>query len=331
MDSASHFVIGVGLAGLSQLDPVVQSDPALSTVVIIGTIVGSQAPDFDTITRLKSNETYIRHHRGASHSIPAILLWTLILSTILFLFVPEPAHYLHLLGWIMLAVSLHVFMDLFNTYGTQAFRPFSKKWISWNIIHIFDPFIFSTHVIAVLLWILGIGDPVVIFPLLYACLIVYYVVRTIYHRWVDVSISRQMSLPDDDTLTVMPTVRFSYWHLMLIRNDGSYELGTYNKGQINWLETVSSDEHPLIEKSKSHSSVAALLEFSNYTVANVTTHYWGTEVRWCDVRYRYRKQYPFVAIVFYDQEQQPIASYVGWLNDQKLYKRLYQQAKLNPS
>ncbi|MFD2505844.1 metal-dependent hydrolase [Paenibacillus septentrionalis] len=53
MDSASHFVVGVGLAGLAQLDPVVHSNPALSTVVIIGTIIGSQAPDFDTITRLK--------------------------------------------------------------------------------------------------------------------------------------------------------------------------------------------------------------------------------------------------------------------------------------
>jgi len=331
MDSASHFVIGVGLAGLSQLDPVVQSDPALSTVVIIGTIVGSQAPDFDTITRLKNNETYIRQHRGASHSIPAIMLWTVILSTVLFLFVPEPSHYLHLLGWIMLAVSLHVFMDLFNTYGTQALRPFSKKWISWNIIHIFDPFIFIIHVVAALLWITGIGKPVIIFPMLYALLTIYYVIRTIYHRWLDVSISRQMSIPDDDTLTVMPTVRFRYWHLMLKKADGSYQLGSYNKGDINWLETVSSDQHPLIDKSTSHPSVSALLEFSKYTVANVTTHYWGTEVRWCDARYRYRKQYPFVAIVFYDHKQQPIASYVGWLNDQKLYKRLYQEAKLTPS
>lgn len=331
MDSASHFVIGVGLAGLSQLDPLVQTDPALATVIMIGVIAGSQAPDFDTITRLKNNETYIRQHRGFSHSIPAIMFWTVILTALLYLFVPKPSGLLHLLGWIFLAVSLHVFMDLFNTYGTQALRPFSKKWISWNIIHIFDPFIFITHVIAVLLWITGMAEPVVVFPSLYACLFLYYVVRTIYHRWIDVTVSRKMSLPDDDTLTVMPTVRFRYWHLMLKRADGSYELGSYIKGQINWLETVSSDEHPLIEQSKSHPSVAALLDFSYHTVANVTTHDWGTEVRWCDARYRYRKQYPFVAIVFYNHQQQPIASYVGWLNDRKLYKRLYQEAKLNLS
>src|SRR5690606_8319950 len=96
-------------------------------------------------------------------------------------------------------------------------------------------------------------------------------------------------------------------------------------------EVVSSEQHRLIEQSRSHPSVAALLHFTNHTVANVTEHHWGTEVRWCDVRYRYRKQYPFVAIVFYDHNEQPIASYVGWLNDKKLYRRLYQQAKLTPT
>ncbi|WP_379388496.1 hypothetical protein [Paenibacillus septentrionalis] len=88
-------------------------------------------------------------------------------------------------------------------------RPFSKKWISWNIIHIFDPFIFTTHVVAGLLWITGLVEPIVIFPTLYICLLIYYVIRIVYHRWIDRRISRQMSIPDEDTLTVMPTVRFS--------------------------------------------------------------------------------------------------------------------------
>lgn len=331
MDSASHFVIGVGLAGLAHIDPVVNSNPALSTVVIIGAIVGSQAPDFDTITRLKNNETYIRQHRGASHSLPAIVLWTVLLTTILYLFVPEPRHYLHLLGWIALAVSLHVFMDLFNTYGTQALRPLSNKWISWNIIHIFDPFIFGTHAAAALLWMFSPIKPQIIFPVLYAILLLYYIVRIVYHRWIDNTVSRQMSISDEDKLIVMPTVRFRNWHLMIRQEDGSYRLGSYNKGQVQWHETVRSDQHPLIEASRTHPSVAALLDFSRHTIVHVTEHHWGTEIRWFDARYRYRKQYPFVAIVFYDHQQQPIASYVGWLNDQKLYRRLYQQANLSPS
>jgi len=45
-------------------------------------------------------------------------------------------------------------------------------------------------------------------------------------------------------------------------------------------------------------------------------------VRWVDVRYRYRKQYPFVAVVLMDLNLAPLQSYVGWLSDDRLEKRL---------
>lgn len=329
MDTASHFVVGVGLAGLSQLDPVVISQPAMQTAVILAVIIGSQAPDFDTITRLRSNELYIRQHRGISHSIPAIVLWTLLISTTLnMLFHPDEG-YGHLLSWTFLAVSLHVAMDLFNTYGTQALRPMSKVWISWNIIHIFDPFIFTTHVIAGLLWICQLASPIIIFPVLYIIIAMYYVIRVGYHYHLMNSLKMNIPIHTDEVLTIIPTVRYRIWHIMIKLTDGSYKLGTWNKGNIRWVEQISSDHHPLINKSRQHPTVAALQSFTKHTIAHVTEHHWGTEIRWCDVRYRHRRQYPFVAIVFYDHDEQPLASYVGWLNDQKLYKRLYIEAKLS--
>ena len=329
MDTASHFVVGVGLAGLSQLDPVVVSQPAMQTAVILATIIGSQAPDFDTITRLRSNSVYIRQHRGISHSIPAVLLWTLIISASLYMLFHLNDGYGHLLSWTLLAVSLHVGMDLFNTYGTQALRPFSKVWISWNIIHIFDPFIFITHVIAGVFWISHLASPTIIFPVLYIVIGMYYVIRVSYHSYLMKKLSRHIPIHADEVLTIIPTVRYRIWHIMIKMKDGNYKLGTYNRGNIRWVEQVSSDIHPLINKSRQHRSVSALQSFTKHTIAHVTEHHWGTEVRWCDVRYRHRRQYPFVAIVFYDHDEQPLASYVGWLNDQKLYKRLYSEAKLS--
>ncbi|MCR8659495.1 metal-dependent hydrolase [Paenibacillus endoradicis] len=329
MDTASHFVVGVGLAGLSQLDPVVISQPAMQTAVILATIIGSQAPDFDTITRLRSNEIYIRQHRGISHSIPAVLLWTILISASFYMFFDLNEGYGHLLSWTLLAVGLHVGMDLFNTYGTQALRPFSRVWISWNIIHIFDPFIFITHVIAGILWISRLLDPSLIFPVLYIVIAIYYVVRVGYHYYLKRYLNEHIPIHKNEILTIIPTVRFRIWHLMIKMRDGSYKLGTLNRGNIRWVEQISSDHHPLIDKSRQHPTVAALLSFTKHTVAHITEHPWGTEVRWCDARYRHRRQYPFVAIVFYDHDEQPLASYVGWLNDQKLYKRLYNEAKLS--
>lgn len=42
----------------------------------------------------------------------------------------------------ILAVALHVFVDIFNAYGTQAIRPFSRKWVALGVIDTFDPIIF---------------------------------------------------------------------------------------------------------------------------------------------------------------------------------------------
>ena len=80
MDSGTHLVMGLGLAGLASIDPVVASDQTLYAAVLIGTVVGSQAPDLDGFLRLKSNAVYIRNHRGLSHSIPAIAIWSILIT-----------------------------------------------------------------------------------------------------------------------------------------------------------------------------------------------------------------------------------------------------------
>ena len=106
MDSGTHLVMGLGLAGLASIDPVVASDQTLYAAVLIGTVVGSQAPDLDGLLRLKSNAAYIRNHRGVSHSIPAVAIWTYSLSPSLFetWFSGFNLPWQHIGGWVLLAV-----------------------------------------------------------------------------------------------------------------------------------------------------------------------------------------------------------------------------------
>ena len=93
--------------------------------VMLATIAGSNIPDIDTVLKLRNNAKYIRNHRGITHSIPAVILWSFLISGISFAFFSD-APYLHLLLWSFIAVFLHVFVDIFNAYGTQALRPFTK-------------------------------------------------------------------------------------------------------------------------------------------------------------------------------------------------------------
>ncbi|WP_159886310.1 metal-dependent hydrolase [Paenibacillus puerhi] len=322
MDTGTHLVIGLGLAGLAYIDPVVASDPAVATAVLIGTVAGSQAPDADTLLRLKNNAVYIKNHRGKSHSLPALLLWTALISGMLGL-IFDGLPMLHVTMWVFIAVAFHVFTDLFNTYGTQAVRPFSERWVSWNIIHIFDPFIFLSHVLAVFLWAVHALPPQLIFPVLYSVIAVYYVWRT----WVHYRLESRLYLQDPEHVpgeryTLIPTVHLYNWQIVKLKQDGSYRLGELKSGRIQWIDHVRCDEHPAVEASKSHPNVASFLYFTSFACAEMKEHPWGYEVRWADVRYRHRKQYPFVAVLRMDKSYETLDSYVGWMNDSKLEKKL---------
>lgn len=322
MDTATHFVMGLSLAGLAYVDPAVAANPTLATAVLLGTVIGSQAPDFDGLLRFKSNALYVKNHRGITHSLPFLVIWTALISGILaLLFGSVPAG--HIILWTGVAVCVHVFSDLFNTYGTQAIRPFSERWISWNIIHIFDPFIFSTHAVAVLLWSTGAVNPAPLFLGLYILMAFYYVWRTFVHSMKTAEVKKlDANRQPGDRYYIIPTVTFNKWHVVKSLTDGSYEIGVLNGNELEWRKHAFTEQHPAVEHSKQNPDVQAFLYFTSFAVAEVENLPWGYVVRWADVRYRHRKQYPFVAVLVMDKQFQTINTYVGWLSAKKMDKRL---------
>lgn len=322
MDTGTHLVVGLGLAGLAYIDPVVAADTSTATAVLIGTVLGSQAPDSDGLLRFKGNSTYIRNHRGLSHSLPAVALWTILITAAISLFAKDIA-VLHLGIWVFIAVAFHVFSDLFNTYGTQAARPFTEKWISWNIIHIFDPIIFISHILAIMMWMLHIAKPAVVFPVLYAFVAVYYIWRTLTHHALEQGLPQHdPKYVQGDQYYLIPTIHLHSWNIVKRRADGGFTLGELRNTQVRWIDEVKCAEHPAVDASKSNPDVASLLYFSSFACAECKSHQWGYEVRWMDVRYRHRKNYPFVAVVLMDKEYRTLDSYVGWVSETRLEKKL---------
>jgi inner membrane protein len=322
MDTGTHVMFGLGLGGLAMLDPVFSSQPEHMAAVLLGTLAGSNAPDLDTLLRLRSNTLYIRHHRGWSHSIPAWFGWTAAIT--LLLLAANPAlPWGHLAFWILLSVVVHVVTDLFNSFGAQALRPFSRRWIKWNVIHIFDPFIFFSHILAVFMWAAGIAEPRVIFPVLYGSMILYFAWRTDVHARAERHVP---TLDPDrrpgDRYTVLPTVSPHRWNVIRSSASGRYGVGEYERGRLQWADTPVCDNHPAAEASARLPDVQAFLSRTPFPCAAVKRHSWGYEVRWQDIRYRYRRQYPFVAVVLMDFSYAPMQSYVGWLSDDRLEKRL---------
>jgi inner membrane protein len=323
MDTGTHIVMGFTLAGLAHIDPVVATTPSLAIAVTIGTVLASQAPDIDSVLRMKNNALYIRNHRGITHSLPFLLIWTILITAVITLLFRD-VNVLHLALWTGIAVCVHVFSDLFNTYGTQAFRPFTERWISWNIIHIFDPFIFGAHLTAILLWVLGMVHPAPLFTILYSATICYYVWRSIVHFIKTSEVARlDPTFQEGDHYYVIPTVSLYQWNIVKSRNNGSYDLGTLNRHLLQWSHrSLTSSNHEAVEYSKSHPNVKAFLYFTSFAIAEVEDINNGFIVRWADVRYRHRTQYPFVAVVVMDNQFTAIGSYIGWLSEEKMNDRL---------
>jgi inner membrane protein len=321
MDTGTHFIMGIGLFGLAHLDPAVASDPHTASAILFSTVVGSQLPDLDSLYRLKGNSAYIRNHRGWTHSFPMILVWPTLLTFILSYFFPE-ANLLHTWLWGLLAVFIHVFIDLFNAYGTQALKPIYNRWISWNIISIFDPFIFMIHVIGIALWVSSLYPPGLIFLSVYLVLIIYVSWRTYVHysklRW----LKKQVNKPGKYTL--LPTARWNNWKIILELED-MVLMGEIHERTINWTGRLSKKDltHPAAIHSKQTESIEAFLSFTSYGFPKVFQRPYGYEVRWYDVRYHYKKRFPFVAVALLDENFQPIDSYVGWQSEERIDKKVH--------
>src|SRR5690625_206070 len=233
MDTGTHVAMGIALGGLATIDPVVAQDSTLFHAVFIGTIIGSQAPDFDTILKLKSNALYLRNHRGLTHSIPAVFFWGLAIATIIYLFVPQVS-FLHLWLWTFLAVIIHVLVDIFNAYGTQALRPFSQKWVALGFINTFDPYIFFLHIGGIFAWFLG-ANPGQTFIIIYCVIILYYVKRYFDKR----EIVRKVEefFPTVEQIVTSPTIKQNHWRIA-VTTDKRFYVGIVEHGHIQLIDEL---------------------------------------------------------------------------------------------
>ncbi|SFM45169.1 inner membrane protein [Gracilibacillus orientalis] len=321
MDTGTHITMGIALGGIATLDPIVQQDTTLFTAVMLGTIIGSHAPDFDTVLKLRDNATYIRHHRGITHSIPAVIFWGILISSIIYLFVPEVS-FSHLWLWTFLAVILHVFVDIFNAYGTQAYRPFTKKWVAHGFISTFDPYIFSLHVIGIIAWLLG-ANPGYTWLMIYCIIVLYYIKRYIDKREIVKMIHGNFDHVEQ--IATSPTIKQNVWRIALT-TDQHYFVGKVKDGHIeidDKFYRIPLPDDPIIKFALKDKNISAFLSFSPIYRWEINMYDDFTEVRFIDLRYRSEGHYPFVAIVQIDDNMRIMNSYTGWVfSEEKLQDKL---------
>lgn len=321
MDTGTHVVMGIALGGLAALDPAVSSDPATAQAVMIGAIAGSQAPDLDTVLKFRNNAKYIRNHRGITHSIPAVILWSVLITALLYWIIPG-VDLLHLGIWTTIAVVLHVFVDIFNAYGTQALRPFSQKWVALGMINTFDTFIFVIHVIGIVAWVFGAPSGYT-FLTVFIVAAGYYILRYYMKRRIIRKIHEKYH--DVEKIIISPTMKFRKWRIAIITKNHYYVGRSFNDELtiLDEYDRVPVPQTKIIQAAEQDENISAFLSFSpvyRWEIDEYSDHY---EVKFIDLRYRTKGHYPFVAIVQLDQDLNIVSSYTGWIfSDEKLRKKL---------
>lgn len=134
MDTITHALFGLTLYGTVDKKNFSKQE---KRALLFTTIVGSQIPDIDVISRLWDTEgQYQMWHRGITHSIFMVPVWAIILALLCYLFWRVKDRRIFLMG--ALAVFVHNTSDLFNAWGTGYLEPFSEVRITFGTIPIID-------------------------------------------------------------------------------------------------------------------------------------------------------------------------------------------------
>ncbi len=148
MEPVTHFLTGacMGRAGFNRY-----SKWATATMVL-----AAEAPDIDVFYSFFNRVRGFEFHRNYTHTFVGVPV--VAAAVVGFLYglyrwrrrkhpEMETPRWGVLYGLAVLAGLSHILLDFTNNYGVVPFMPFSYRWISWDIVFIFEP----------LLWLFLIG------------------------------------------------------------------------------------------------------------------------------------------------------------------------------
>ncbi|MFZ5641179.1 MAG: metal-dependent hydrolase [Bacillota bacterium] len=312
MDNLTHALTGAGVAAMAYGTAAVSGEPKLAQAVFWGTALASQAPDLDIVLRLKGNSTYLKHHRGFSHSIPAQLLIPSLTTLVVMLFFPGVS-WLTVWLWSYLATLAHVFMDVLTAYGTKALWPLSNKMYALDILLIVDLVIIVLFGTGAVLWYMGRSGPADIFRVIWSLTALYLALRgVVYYRMKN--IVRRKFGPQALALSVIPTLHLLNWNFVAETGD------RFLAGVVSWPNRVEVEKS--FPKVPEDQVIAAAWEAPGARVfVEFARHMWvakeetpdGYKVHFSDLRFLFGDKTPFTATVFLDRDLRVVDEQFGWV------------------
>ena len=297
MDLITHGVVGLALGSLAGGPDIINNPLA------IGTLIGSVIPDGDIIYQLKGDYTYLKNHRGPSHSIIIGTIISLIISVIL-RGIFGGFSFWSIFSWTFGAYMLHIGLDIFNSYGANILWPFNEKKIGSGLLLIFDPALLISSMVIIFThgkhWVWVIAS--------IGFFILYLFFRWMLKRRVYKVLMRYFGYEKDQKIVVMPSMlRLFKWDFIL------YQQKRIITGRVNVLRSeVDVRDH--LKRSHAYLEDMLMKTAIGKFFKNFSPHY---HVEWIkdgehlkaiitDLRYYVRGSYMHHAIALFDEKLKPI-------------------------
>jgi len=141
MDPLTHAISGAALARAMPQQPL----PRGQFILII---LLAMAPDADYVLKFISDMTYLEHHRGVTHSILMLPLWTWLIYALL----PHQAKLQPIMPWLLAAaIAMHILLDVITSFGTMVLAPLSDWRAALDLVFIIDPLFTALMLLPLLL------------------------------------------------------------------------------------------------------------------------------------------------------------------------------------
>ncbi|MFO0752870.1 MAG: metal-dependent hydrolase [Thermodesulfovibrionales bacterium] len=288
MDPVTHALSGMVLRQLG-----FRGKAALFVLVF-----SAVAPDFDYVTRFWGVDAFLRYHRGITHGIVALAVFSLTMG----LLFRRHGGFLSTAFLSFLGYSSHLFLDLTNQYGTRILSPLDWSRYSLDLTFIIDPFIIIVLLLALLLGRAGKRRPALI-----AAGALLFIALYLGGRYSLQGQARQLLKTKIDAHTYrvypLPNGFFRWWFVVRSGDEATtgfvdlflQKVCVYEKYRLQEADSA------VIESKKSR-VVQHFLDFASTPYAEVRREAGRTVVTWRELSYSFLPGKRFVAEVVMDSK-----------------------------
>lgn len=143
MDPLTHTATGLFLsrAGLNRWTP-------LATPILI---LAANAPDIDIVTAAGGSLNYLQYHRHLTHSLIAMPAMAILpVALVALLARRKKIRWMGAFFAALIAVAVHLLLDLTNSYGIRLLTPFSSRWFRLDITNVVDLWIWAFFLLCII-------------------------------------------------------------------------------------------------------------------------------------------------------------------------------------